>query len=322
VRRAAWISIGCAIAAAAFWLYSYLQNWTGSNWLDAVTTLVPVPITFALGLTTRRLVGVAACAGLTVIGELGGSFNPFVIVITFGPWLAGAVIRERQRVARRLEEVGRLLETESRLLAEEAVRLERTRIARELHDIVAHCVSVMVVQAYAGDKLMATDHNAASEAFEHIASAADQAQTEIAHLVTLLDGGSRSPHQGDLATSLQDLAASAAATGLDVSLSVTGRPADLSANAAAVAFRIVQEGVTNSLKHSPGAPIVISVDCETEVTVDVLNGTGQEPSALSAAGGGHGLSGIKERVTGLGGSFAAGPQPPGAWRVSVRFPAA
>lgn len=319
MRRAGWVSTACAIAAGAFWLYTDLRNWTGSNWLDALTTLVPVPITFALGLTARRAVGAAACAALTTIGELGG-FNPFVIVITFGPWLAGALIQQRRQVARRLAEVGRELEIESQLVADEAVRLERARIARELHDIVAHCVSVMVIQAYAGEKLIASDQESASEAFDHIAAAANQARREIAHLVALLDGQSTGPLDADLAASLQELAASAAATGLDVNVNITGCTADMSATASAMAFRVVQEGVTNALKHSPGAAVTICVDCDDEITIDVLNGAGQAPSTLSTLGGGHGLSGIQERVTGLGGSFAAGPEPAGAWRVSVSFP--
>jgi signal transduction histidine kinase len=322
VRRAGWVATGCAVAVGTIWILSYVFDWQGSGILDGLTTLLPIPIAFACGLTTRRVIGLTACLGMAGIGEYGG-FNPFVLVITFGPWLAGALVRERQQMARRLEEVGRELESESQLLAEQAVKLERTRIARELHDIVAHCVSVMVVQAYAGERLMATDPDSASEAFEHIAEAADQARQEIAYLVDLLDGESTSPSAGDLARSLSDLAAGAAATGLDVELHVTGNPEVVSAAASAVAYRVVQEGVTNALKHSPGAPIVIAVDCNSDLRVDVVNSSPQEASApLGSTGGGRGLSGIRERVSAAGGSFTAGPEPAGAWRVSVRIPAA
>jgi len=186
-----------------------------------------------------------------------------------------------------------------------------------------HCVSVMVVQAYAGERLMATDPDSASEAFDHIAVAARQAREEITHLVELLDGASVSPSSVDLARSLRDLANGAAATGLDVKLHVTGRPEAVSPDASAVAYRVVQEGVTNALKHSPGAPIFIAVDCATDLTVDVINSPGEvNAEPLASTGGGHGLTGIRERVAAVGGSFAAGPGPAGAWRVSVRIPAA
>jgi signal transduction histidine kinase len=323
VRRAGWVAIGCAGAAGISGLVAYVLNWQSSGLFDALTTLLPVPISFACGLTTRRIVGFSACLWMTVVGEVSG-FNPFVIVITLGPWLAGAVVRERQQVAHRLEEVGRELESESQLLAEESVRLERARIARELHDIVAHCVTVMVIQAYAGEKLMATDQASASEAFDHIASQADQAQQEIEYLVDLLDGEAITPLLGgSLSDALKELTAGAAAAGLEISVHLTGQPEQVSSDASAVAYRVVQEGVTNALKHAPGAPIVIVVDCSSQVTVDVVNGTGQVPvSGLGSSGGGHGLSGIRDRIAGLGGAFDAGPEPNGSWRVSVRFPAA
>jgi signal transduction histidine kinase len=322
VRKAGWLSVGCAVAVGILWLVAYILNWQNSDIVDGITTLLPVPIAFACGLTARRFVGLAACTWIAVIGEVTGPFNPFVLVIVLGPWLAGAVVRERQQMTKRLEDVGRELESESQLLAEEAVRLERAHIARELHDVVAHCVSVMVVQAYAGERLVATDPDSATQAFDHIATVADQAQEEIAHLVDLLDGASVSPTAVGLTRSLRDLADGAAATGLDVKLHVTGSPEAVSADASAVAYRVVQEGVTNALKHSPGAPILIAVDCATDLTVDVINSTSEvHAEPLATTGGGHGLTGIRERVAAVGGSFVAGPGPAGAWRVSVRIPA-
>jgi signal transduction histidine kinase len=310
-------------AAGILLLIQVLGGWQTNGPVDGLTTLLPVPIAFACGLTTPRIVGLAACLGLTAIGEAGG-FNPFIIVLTLGPWMAGALLRERQQVERRLHEVGRELEEESEMLAEEAVKLERARIARELHDIVAHCVSVMVIQAYAGEKLMATDRTSASEAFDHIAEAADQAQREISRLVTLLDADAPTPLAAtSLSDALKELTDRAEATGLDVRLNLTGHPEAVSATASAVAYRVVQEGVTNALKHAPGARITIAVDCGAEVTVDVVNGISQVPStSLVTSGGGHGLPGIRDRVGGMGGSFAAGRQLDGAWRISVCFPSA
>ena len=321
MRKSGWIGLGCGVALGIFWFLStVVYPWGSTGVVDGLTTLLPVPVCFAVGYLTPWRSGLGLCVGLVVIGELTG-FNPFVIVIIIGPWFGGVVVRDRRNVTARLVEAGQALEAESKLLADEAVRLERARIARELHDIVAHCVTVMVVQAYAGELLMASDRHAASEAFEHIESAAGQAQHEIADLVTLLDEEPPRASVGDLSDALDELVAGATAAGLAVTLHLNGHPEAVSAGPAAVAYRVVQEGVTNALKHSPGAAMMIVVDCGSDVTVDVLNDAGSgASSALQTVGGGHGLSGIRDRVIGLGGHFAAGPEPGGAWRVSVRLP--
>jgi signal transduction histidine kinase len=325
VRKGPWVAVGCAVATGVFVVVTaYLVHWTGTGIWDALTTLLPVPIAFACGLLEqRRYIGLAACVWMAATVEVTQSFNPFVLVITLGPWLAGAIILDRQQVAHRLADVGREIEAESERLSDEAVKLERARVARELHDVVAHCVSVMVVQAYAGERLASADEGSATEAFDYIADAAGQAQREITHLVKLLDLAPDGVPGRDLSPALQELVSRAAATGLDVRLHVTGRPNHVPGPAAAVAYRVVQEGVTNAIKHSPGAPIVINVECSSDVRVDVFNTTSGVPASfLGSSGGGHGLSGIRQRVTELGGTFDAGPQPTGAWRMSVRFPAA
>jgi signal transduction histidine kinase len=227
-----------------------------------------------------------------------------VLVVTLVPWFVGAVIRDRQQMNRRLIEVGQKLEAESQQLADEAVRLEWSRIARELHDMVAHCLSVMVVQAYAGERLASTDQHSETEAFEHIAGAASQAKQEIAHLVELLADQLTVSADRELSENLQTLVAGASATGLDICLHLNGRPNQVPPESAVVAYRVVQESITNALKHSPGAPIDISVDCDTEVVIDVINARPRhENSHLATIGGGHGLTGIRERVNGLGGTL-------------------
>jgi signal transduction histidine kinase len=301
---------------------TYAVNWTTTGFLDGFTTLIPAPIAFVCGLAWRREVGLAATLWMAVTIELNqGYVNPFVLVLTLGPWFVGVAIRERQKMNQRLLEVGRELEAESQQIAEEAVKLERTRIARELHDIVAHCLSVMVVQAYAGERLAGTDQSSAIEAFDHISDAAGQAKLEIAHLVELLADDPPSHPDRQLAKNLQDLVSGARSTGLDVRLHLSGSPDDIPPASAIVAYRVVQEGITNALKHAPGAPIDISVCCATRVFIDVINSTRQsESEGLAATGGGHGLTGIRDRVSGLGGTFSAGPGAPGSWRVSVCFP--
>lgn len=243
------------------------------------------------------------------------------------------MLRQRRAVIGQLTEAGRAIEAESQAVAEEAVRLERARIARELHDVVAHCVSVMVVQAYAGELLTTSDRDAAAEAFDQIADTATQADREIAYLVSLLDESSPadplSPFPGaafltgeHFPVAVQSLVASAKATGLDVTLHIAGSTGDLQSAAAVAAYRIVQEGITNALKHSRGSPIQVSIAIGETLAVEVVNGEARSmPDRLASSGGGHGLQGIRDRVADLGGNVKAGPEPGIGWRLHAAFPA-
>ena len=324
MRRAGWAALVLAGATGVFALLSvYVASWATTGVVDGLTTLVPVPVAFICGFAWRREVGLVAVSWMAATAEVTtGTVNPFVLVVTFAPWLVGAVLRDRQHINRQLNEVGLELEAESQRLADEAVRLERAHIARELHDVVAHCVSVMVVQAYAGERLADTDQTSAAEAFDHITDVAAQATYEIAALVDLLGDEPVTEAERHLDSDLRTLVAGACAIGLQIRLHLDGDPDELPPQAAAVAYRVVQESVTNALKHSPGAPVDISVDCGSEVSIDVVNTlTAPASFPLAVSGGGRGLPGLQARVTRLGGSFAAGPDVPGGWRVSVRFPA-
>jgi signal transduction histidine kinase len=300
---------------------------------DFLDSAVIMTIAIGCGLTCQRVVGLVAATWMTAAAEIWAHFNPLLAALAVGSWVAGATLRQRRAVIRQLKEASQAIEAESQGLADEAVRLERARIARELHDIVAHCVSVMVVQAYAGELLTATDLDAAAEAFDQIADTASQADREIAYLVGLLvDEGSPAdgldPVPGaacltgeHLPAAVQSLVASAQAAGLDVTLHIAGATGDVQPAAAAVAYRIVQEGVTNALKHSRGSPIHISIAAGETVAVEVVNGTARSmPDRLASSGGGHGLQGIRDRVVGLGGNVEAGPAS-GGWRVHAAFPA-
>jgi signal transduction histidine kinase len=301
---------------------------------DFPDSAVIMTIAIGCGLTCQRAVGLVAATWMTAAAETWTHFNPLLSSLAFGSWLAGAMLRQRRAVIVQLKEASQAIEAESQGLAEEAVRLERARIARELHDIVAHCLSVMVVQAYAGELLTATDPDAAAEAFDQIADTASQADREIAYLVGLLvNEGSPAdrldPFPGaafltgeHLPAAVQSLVASAKATGLDVTLHIAGATGDLQPAAAAAAYRIVQEGITNALKHSRGSPIHINIATGETVAVEVVNGAARSmPDRLASSGGGHGLQGIRDRVVGLGGNVEAGPEPGIGWRLRAAFPA-
>jgi signal transduction histidine kinase len=320
VRRAhpqlAAVAAACCLAVAAL---------GSSAAMPGSLILVPVfMLTYSLGagadLGRSVLILLFLGAGLQL--ALGpAKFNPIIVVVTIGSWAVGLVVRSRRQITEQLAVRGRELEAERELFAAEAVRYERGRIARELHDIVAHCVSVMVIQASAGGRLTATDPALAAEAFDSIGEAARQAEAEIGRLVDLLDHDSR-PGGADSIGLIGELVARAGATGLAVSCRFTGSAGGLPARASDAAYRVVQESLTNAFKHAPGAPVDIVIEgTSRHVEIDVLNGpaTGP-PSGLEQAGSGRGLTGMRERVAACGGEVSAGPADGGGWRVLARLP--
>jgi signal transduction histidine kinase len=249
-------------------------------------------------------------------------FNPFIVVSVLGPWAIGLVVRSRRRLAAQLAARGRELEAERELFAAEAVRYERARIARELHDIVAHCVSVAVIQASAGQRLTVTDPSLAAEAFDAIAEVVRQAESEIGSLVQVLAQDPQ-PWGANGIALVDELVARASATGLAISCRFSGSADGLSDEASDAAYRVVQEGITNALKHAPGASVeVVITGLDGHVEIAVVNGPAAAPaSGLERVGGGHGLAGMRERVRACGGALTAGPVDGGGWQVLARLPA-
>jgi signal transduction histidine kinase len=226
----------------------------------------------------------------------------------------------RRRLAHQIETRNRELEAERALFAFESVRYERARIARELHDIVAHSISVIVVQASAGQRLAAAEPRDAAEALDAVAEAAREAHSEITLLADHLNGGDGRGTRG--LRMIDELARRAAATGLDVRYRPSGDLDRLHPSASDAAYRVVQESITNAIKHAPGAAIDISVrETPDHIDIDVTTaGTRRGPSGLEHTGGGRGLAGMSERVAACGGTLTAGPTPAGGWRVAARLP--
>jgi signal transduction histidine kinase len=255
------------------------------------------------------------------INAPGGPVNPFPEMLTIGPWLAGLVVASRRRTVAALELRTRELEEERGLFAVQSVQYERARIARELHDIVAHCVSLIVVQANAGEQLTHQDPESAAEAFVSISAAARQAETEIDRLVRLLDTSAPTAAPAGLRI-VEELVQRARASGLHISAAFSADSDRLSEQSAEAAYRLVQESVTNAMKHAPGAPIAIAIRGHDDVIeVEVRNDTAAQAfSGLEDTGGGHGLGGMRERVSRCGGTFDAGPTADHGWKVSARIP--
>jgi signal transduction histidine kinase len=230
-------------------------------------------------------------------------------------------VRSRQRLGDQLAARSRELEAERELFAAEAVRYERARIARELHDIVAHCISVMVIQAGASQRLLARDAALAAEAFDAITEVVRQAEAEIGRLVELLDH-EPGPRGIDGIGLVHELVARLAAAGLAVRCRISGSADRIGEQAAEIVYRVVQESLTNALKHAAGAPVeVVIAEVCTSLEVSVTNGpSAASPSGLEHSGGRRGLAGMHQRVRAYGGELIAGPVDDGGWQVLARLP--
>jgi signal transduction histidine kinase len=261
-------------------------------------------------------------------------------------WLLGDSMQWRRGYYRGLEERAARAERERDAQAQIAVAAERARIARELHDVVAHHVSVMVVQADGAAFALETSPVRTREALTAISRTGRQALTEMRRLLGVLrsaddEGGELAPQPG--VEQLGGLLEQARATGLPVSFAVEGVPRPLTAGAALAAYRIVQESLTNARKHG-GPAVAASVllrFCDDGLVIRVTddgrrragavvvgggnagNGAGEAGGAGAGAGSGdgqgHGLIGMRERVEVYGGSVTAGPCP-GGWRVTATLP--
>jgi signal transduction histidine kinase len=266
---------------------------------------------------------VVALAALVGALELGLMHSEDVLVpallLPGAAWGAGRALRERELVAAQLAERVRELQEEREAHAALSVRYERARIASELHDIVAHAISVMVVQASAGQRL-AHDPEATAEAFDAIAGAARQAEQDMGRLVALLGDEDAIGPAPDLAL-VEELVARAAGSGLDVTLRLEGEREGLPVEVAESAYRVVQEGLTNALRYAAGATVAVTVRGEDyALVVSVENGPARNHAALEDAGTGNGLRGLRERLGSLGGTLRAGPTDSGGWCVSAHLP--
>jgi signal transduction histidine kinase len=240
-----------------------------------------------------------------------------VLMFSLPGFAAGTVLRLRREAVDALARRGRELEEERELFAEISRRHERARIASELHDIVGHAISVMVIQAAAGQRLVGRDPARARQAFNAIAESARQGQEDLNRLVDLLGGAEVG---GPDLSLIEEVVTRAARSGLDVSCQFEGSRDAVAAAAAHVAFRVVQESLTNALRYAPGAPVRVLVNGSgSGLTVRVENDRSvQERPNLT--GTGRGLTGLRERVQELGGQLLAGPTPCDGWLVEAALP--
>ena len=306
------------------WIIGTLALYSTGNGLPLIPFVVALALLVNAARRDTTAGGIAALLAQSVpfivVSALHGDS---VAIFTFMPetaWAAGRVLRDRDRVIARLADRARELEEEREAYAALSVRYERARIAAELHDIVAHAISVMVVQAGAGQRLARVDAELTAEAFEAIAEAAGQAEQDMARLVTLLGDEDALAAAPDLDL-VQELVARAAASGLRVTLRLEGEREGVPAPAVEAAYRVVQESLTNALRYAAGAAVHVAVRGDGEALhVEVVNGPAEASAALAGAGTGNGLRGLRERVGACGGRFEAGPAGDGGWRVTASMP--
>ncbi|WP_262849539.1 sensor histidine kinase [Mumia quercus] len=281
---------------------------------------------FALGRYAARFDGVVGLVLVNLMVPLSERVDLpraqdvlWVLLLTAGPWLAGRLMGEHARRGEELARQSRQLVLEQRQLGERLVADERRRIAREMHDIIAHSISVMVVQAGAASDLLRRDPDAAERAVAEIQSAGRAALDETGRLLRLLreDGGSELDPQ-PAAADLPGLVEVFRSAGLDVTLVVEGSTDGLPAGVDLSVFRIVQEGLTNALKHAPGSRTVVTLHRRADgIEVDLQNAAG---SAAGPPPSGRGLVGMRERVAVFGGALDAGPTEEGGYRLHARLP--
>jgi signal transduction histidine kinase len=343
--------------------------------------------TLAASELPRRIIG--ALAGMSMVGmlivtyvrahqgivrgeaPLGDWFVPFVSIttslgMTAPPILLGLYVGARRRLMESLRERADSLERELQLLAERAEERaewarneERTRIAREMHDVVAHRVSLMVVHAAALQAVARKDPEKAVKNASLVGDMGRQALTELREMLGVLRRGDGAAQEaafssvraqalplaavgaaaaaaasravdeesgeGPCLDDLEELVGQSAAAGMVVDLLVEGEARAYPATVEQTAYRVVQEALTNVHKHAAGAKTRVRLAHRgAEIAMQVENGAPPEPGAASDArlpSGGNGLLGMKERVVGLGGVFVSGPTDAGGFRVSAVIPA-
>ena len=326
--RAAWVIAATAAVVAACWCIRLcgLVNAVGNSLAEVPLLVLPFLAAYALGCETGLAVGAGTTGALiAAVQAANGAFTPLELMFTVGPWAAGRVMRSRRRLLEQLRASNNELQAQQEAYAAEVVRYERSRIAADLHDLVGHALSLMVVQAGAGQRAARDREDRARIALEHAGEAAREAQAEVRAVAGLLAGEAAAGVPGGLGL-VAELVRQARQTGIDVTYRLAGPGGSGNPEAESAAGRIVTEALTNALKHAPGAPVTVEVGTgggSLEVTIEngPGRGNGNGPGGLGRVGGGHGLGGLRQRAVAAGGRLSAGPVEEGGWRVHAVFPA-
>lgn len=318
-------SASIAAVAAGALIWSHAIGYTASLYLLVVVAVGTLGANLA-GTRARLMAaaGVLAVVLIVVFSDPEGDWTDLLGTVPgFGiAFLVGYIYRSNSRRTAELRERAERLERERHAEARAAVAEERSRIAREMHDVVAHSLSVMVVQAEAAEEMLGVDPERARTPLVAVQDTGRTALGELRRMLGVLreqggDGAALAPQPG--LAGLDELVAQVRAAGLPVRLRVEGERRALPSGVDLSAYRIVQEGLTNTLKHAgpARAEVVVSYGhrhLDLRVSDD---GRGHDPASN---GDGHGLVGMRERVALYGGELRAGPAPGGGYLLTARLP--
>jgi signal transduction histidine kinase len=319
---AAPIVSGTALVATLFLMQPYVAREADAPFLIAILFLP-----WCLGTyndTPKAIAGLFFAEGVGLVANIRFAEGPgdyfWVGAFVAVSWTTGFVLSRRAEQAKEMAERARRLEQEQIEAAHRAVNEERQRIARELHDVIAHSVSVMTVQTGAVRRLLTPDQEKERKALETVEATGREALTEMRRLVGLLREHGAMPEfspQPGMAT-IESLLDGVRAAGLPVELEVAGEPRDLPPGVDLAAYRVVQEALTNALKYAGPAHAWVAVTWEEgELELEISNdGRGDG----DGNGGGHGLTGMRERVSLYGGEIESGPRAGGGYVVKARLP--
>jgi signal transduction histidine kinase len=260
---------------------------------------------------------------LAVIYADGGGTSDygFGALVIAAPWLAGVLVRRRARAAADSEERARSIAASAQARAMQAAEDERARIARELHDVVSHGLTAMVVQATAAAELVDGDPDRARAAMREVQQTGREAMVEMKHLLGVLrPPAGQARHPQPTLADVAELVQAEQRAGRTVTLEVVGDPRELPRGLALSAYRIVQEALTNVRKHARDASARVCLRFDPAALV--VEVTDDAPTAeVEVADPGYGLAGMRERAQLYGGGVDAGPRADGpGWRVLATFP--
>lgn len=319
-------ALATAVAVAAMVAYQWVTH-------DQVMLFLPFAVilcfyTAAAGVRAARdlgvlgallLLGIAGCASVAenTSGLTAANLGVHAAALVVIPTLIGLVVARRSLMTQRLAATTAQLRIEQEIGVYQAAVHERTRVARDVHDVVAHGVSVMVIQAAGARLNLATDPVAARSALEVVVESGRVALTELRRVVGMLHAEVDSPGLARVVSLVEGFGQE----GL-VSLSVREPPSILDPAVEVVLYRVIQEALTNVIKHAPQAPAHVElIFGDATVDVEVANAPTPVPEhsqpGLSSK---HGLTGMQERIVAVGGNYRAGPTPAGGWSVQVTVP--
>jgi signal transduction histidine kinase len=291
-----------------------------------VAVLLVCALTYSCGAHAPLGQGGFAVGTLVVAMQVNAGFSEFpnveIAFPTLVPFWVGYQVRLRSSLVRCLAARTRELDDEQIAFAELSVRRERARIARELHDIVAHHLAVVVVQAGAGRVAALGPGQLAPDRFAVIRQSCDQALTEMARLLEILHAEDLDAHD-DLTDKWRVLIEQARAGGVDLQINTMPSGLRVPREVEDDAYRVIREGLTNTIKHAPGAHVRVRLSLEDHyLDISIHDDGARDTGQLGGTGAGFGLVGMRERLQATGGTLEAGPDPGGGWRLHVTIPVA